>query len=180
MKKRIDIDEMFMNIALQVAERSTCSRVQVGAVIVKDQRIISMGWNGVPSGKSHCNDVFHKKFEEEKPEMKFEEWIQSDPIKQEHHHFAVENEIHSEMNAMLFAAKNGIAIDGSDLYVVWSPCINCAKSLLQVGIKNVYYNKKYERDPRGVEFLESNGVKCFQIDLENHSILRSDEGLNED
>lgn len=177
MKARIDIHEMFMNIALQVSERSTCSRVQVGAVIVKNQRIVSMGWNGVPSGKQHCNDVFHKKFEEEKPGVKFEEWIQSDPIKQEHHHFAVENEIHSEMNAMLFAAKNGISISGSDLYVVWSPCINCAKALLQVGIENVYYNQKYERDPRGIEFLEENGVKCWEVDVEKHSLERSKEGF---
>lgn len=176
MKKRIDIHEMFMDIALKVSERSTCSRVQVGAVIVKDQRIVSMGWNGVPSGKTHCNHIFHDKYEKENVQIDFDEWIQKEPQKQEHHEFAIENEIHSEMNAILFAAKNGISIDGSDLYVVWSPCINCAKALLQVGIKNVYYNQKYERDPRGIEFLEDNGVKCWNIDLDNHRIERSSEG----
>lgn len=170
MNKRIEIHQMFMNIAEEVAKRSTCSRVQVGAVIVKNQRIVSMGWNGVPSGKQHCKDIFHTKYEEyiskikdDKVRPDFSSWIQMPENSKAHHDFAVENEIHSEMNAILFAAKNGISIDGSDLYVVWSPCINCAKALIQVGIKNVYYKNLYERDPRGVKFLEENGVKCRQI-----------------
>jgi len=96
----------------------------------------------------------------------FDIWMNSPKIKEEHHQFAVENEVHSEMNALIFAAKNGIATNGADVYVVWSPCIDCSKALLQAGIKHVYYNKLYERDTRGLKFLEENGVPCEQCDVE--------------
>ena len=170
--ERIDLHKMFMNIALEVSKRSTCTRVNVGALIVKNQRIISMGWNGVPSGKQHCSDHFYNRFMKEKAceyssnidlDKMFNEWINTSRMKEEHHNFAIRNEIHGEMNAILAAAKAGISIDGADLYVTWSPCIDCAKSLLQIGIKNVYYNYKYDREPLGIDFLEENGVKCWEI-----------------
>lgn len=190
--KRVDVNELFTKMAMDVAGRSTCARVQVGAVIVKNQRVISMGWNGVPHGQKHCYDHFKEKFDKIELSMgqwdlnqhnvarheeitkdyndnydkRFEEWINTTEIKEEHHQFAVRNEIHSEMNAMIFAAKNGIATDGSDVYVVWSPCIDCAKALLQAGIKKVFYNKKYERDTRGIDFLQENGVICSQVEIE--------------
>lgn len=170
MHERINIHQMFMNIAFEVSKRSTCARVQVGAVIVKNQRVVSMGWNGVPSGKTHCCDIFHDKYDKYLDGTKestkfpdFKSWIERPENKAEHHEFANVNEIHSEMNAMLFAAKNGISIDRSSLYVTWSPCINCAKALLQVGIIEVYYHYEYERDTRGIQFLKENGVACHQI-----------------
>lgn len=177
--KRVGIHELFTKMAIDVAGRSTCARVQVGAVIVKNQRVISMGWNGVPKGREHCIDHFQKKYDKEyQNHVKysnipladvgletFEEWINTPRMKEEHHEFAIRNEIHSEMNAMIFAAKNGIATDGADVYVVWSPCIDCAKALLQAGIKNVYYYQKYERDTRGIDFLQENGVNCIQTDI---------------
>ena len=64
--KRIEVDELFTKMAIDVAKRSTCARIQVGAVIVKDQRVISMGWNGVPHGRKHCYDIFHDRFMKEK------------------------------------------------------------------------------------------------------------------
>lgn len=183
--KRIGVNELFTKMAIDVAGRSTCARVQVGAVIVKDQRVISMGWNGVPHGQKHCYDIFHDKFMKEKaidfPEgtdldKKFDEWMNSPKIKEEHHQFAIRHEIHSEMNAMIFAARNGISTDGADVYVVWSPCIDCAKALLQAGIKNVYYYKKYERDTRGIEFLQENGVVCRKSDIEETNWNCDDPG----
>jgi dCMP deaminase len=78
------------------------------------------------------------------------------------------------MNSILASAKNGISIEGADLYVTWSPCINCAKALLQVGIKNVYYYYLYDREPLGVRFLEDNGIKCWRIDNEGN-IYRTEE-----
>lgn len=177
-RKRIGIHQMFMNIAYQVSERSTCSRVQVGAVVVKNDRIVSMGWNGVPSGNQHCTDVFQEEYDKESPKISFDEWIQTDKMKEEHHKFAVENEVHAEMNALIFSAKNGIKIDGSDIYVVWSPCIDCSKALLQVGIKNVYYSKKYERDTRGLKLLERNGIKCWQV--VGNDLIRAEEATEID
>lgn len=168
--ERIGLHQMFMNIAFEVSKRSTCARVNVGALIVKNQRIISMGWNGSPAGKEHCSDYFYERFQQERDNysssITYSLWKDLKEFKDEHHEFAVENEIHGEMNAILFAAKNGISIEGSDLYVTWSPCIDCSKSLLQVGIKNVYYHNLYDREPIGIEFLEKNGIKCFKIDGE--------------
>ncbi len=171
--KRIGTHQLFIRIAKEVARRSTCARIQVGAVIVKDQRIISMGWNGVPHGQKHCIDHFQEKFDIVKSgiepgdyDQEFDKWMNSTDIKEEHHQFAIENEVHSEMNSLIFAAKNGISTNRSDVYVVWSPCIDCAKALLQAGIKNVYYNKLYERDTRGIKFLEENGVPCIQVNEE--------------
>lgn len=185
--KRVGIHELFTKMALDVAQRSTCARVQVGAVIVKNQRVISMGWNGVPHGRKHCIDHFQEIFNTEYPEAgietqedyddMFEQWINSDKMKEEHHEFAIRNEIHSEMNAMIFAAKNGISTDGAGVYVVWSPCIDCSKALLQAGIKNVYYYQKYERDTRGIDFLEENGVVCAQVEIEE-SVGCQGQGCN--
>ena len=157
-------NKLLMDITLKVAEKSTCERLQVGAILVKDTRIISMGYNGVPSGNQHCTDfcqVLYKKYNTKyETYQKFKE---SSDFFDEHYKFSVSNEIHAEMNAILFAARNGVRTEGTDLYVSYSPCINCAKSILQAGIKNVYFNKHYDRGTKGSEFLELNGVKCTQI-----------------
>ena len=193
--KRTGVNELFTKMAVDVAGRSTCARVQVGAVIVKDQRVISMGWNGVPHGQKHCYDVFKDKYDKELKNynehvsqskepvidsgfLPFDEWINTPKMKEEHHEFAIRNEIHSEMNAMIFAAKNGISTDGADAYIVWSPCIDCAKALLQAGIKNVYYYKKYERDTRGIDFLQENGVPCRQTEIEETNWCGESPGCN--
>ncbi|MFW6002108.1 MAG: deoxycytidylate deaminase [archaeon] len=172
--ERIGLHQMFMNIAFEVSKRSTCARVNVGALIVKDDRIVSMGWNGSPSGKEHCSDYFHERFQQEKSSLTFSAWKETDDFKNEHHQFAVENEVHAEMNSLIFSAKNGISINGADVYVTWSPCIDCSKALLQAGIKNVYYFYKYDREPVGVRFLEENGIKCWRVD-EKGNISRTEE-----
>jgi dCMP deaminase len=119
----------FMKTAFLLAEHSHCVSFHVGAVIVRDSRIISMGYNGTPPGTKNCDDQFDcRKFDRE-----------------DHTKWSNQNEIHAEMNALAFAAKNGLEIDGSDMYVTISPCNHCLKNIVMAGIKNVYYYSKYDK-----------------------------------
>lgn len=123
---RISRDEVFKEMTEALAKRSVCKRKQVAALIVKEGRPISVGYNGPPSDHPHCESCLGS---------------------------ACDISIHAEMNAIAFAAKEGLAIDGCTLYCSMSPCINCAKIILNSGIKRVVYFEEYRlRD--GVELLE--------------------------
>lgn len=128
-EKHKKLDRVFMNIAKEVASLSYCERSKVGALIVKDGNIISMGYNGTPKGFDNCceecvQDVF----------------ITRDEV------------LHAEMNAILKAAKTGNAVEHSTLYITLAPCINCSKYILQSGIKRVVYLNDY-RDSSGIQLL---------------------------
>ncbi len=156
--------EIFINIALEVSKRSTCAKTQVGSVIVKDDRIISMGFNGVAEGTEHCYDIFKKEYDHCYRFDSFEKYIETEELKKKHRKFSELNEIHAETNAILFAAKSGVSTNNSKIYTTWSPCSNCAKSILQSGIKEVYYYNKY-RKIDGINFLKNNGIKCEQVKI---------------
>lgn len=157
--------ELFLNITRLVAQRSTCARLKVGAVLVKDNRIISIGYNGVPHGLEHCEDHFRKIYNNEVriQDVSWEEYIASPFFMQEHHEFSTHNEIHAETNALMFAAYNGVSTRGADIYVSYTPCIHCSKQILQAGINHVYYDKPYDRDMTAINFLEKNDIACQQI-----------------
>ena len=139
----------YKGILESVERSSTCGRLQVGALIVKDGRVISMGWNGVPSGQDHCNEHFTNRG-----------WdVSKEFMSEEHHKFATKNEIHAEQNAVAYAAKSGISTDGAELYITYSPCRDCAKLVVAAGIKEVYFTNEYDRDYEGVEFLKRNNIK---------------------
>ena len=144
--------KFFKKILKDTEEMSTCARVHVAALIVKDGRIISTGWNGVTSGKMHCKDFFYN----------------LDVVKNmigyaEHHKFSKKNEIHAEQNAIGFASRNGLSAKDSDLYISVSPCVYCAKLIWAAGIKNVYYIEEYDRSTEGIEFLSENNIKCEEL-----------------
>ena len=140
-------NEFFMTIAHIVKKQSHCVRKQVGAVIVKDKRIISIGYNGTPSGYINCDEVFDKN--------------NFDP--EEHHKFSTNNEIHAEINAIIYAAKNSVSLENSTLYVTTSPCHDCAKFIVAAGIKNVIYDKLYDREStEPIKFMRLNNVKVTQ------------------
>lgn len=123
-EERLDWHSYFMRIALQVASRSTCDRKRVGAVIVRDKTILSTGYNGSIRGLPHCSEVGH--------------------MMEEGHCVAT---IHAETNAVIQAARNGVRIEGAEIYVTASPCWNCFKTLANAGIKAIYYGEFY-RDER--------------------------------
>ena len=121
--------DIFMKTAFHFASKSHCVSHHVGAVIVKDGRIISTGINGTPEDMPNCDEIFDKdNFDRE-----------------QHHHWSKDNEIHAEMNAIAFAAKHDIGIGGADMYVTISPCNDCLKNMIPAGIKNVYYLYLYDK-----------------------------------
>lgn len=166
-------DETFMQIAELIAGRhSTCVRIQVGALLVKDDRIISTGYNGVASKQRECNDFFQTYWKNHvgrvHPECAWHEeypkWLESDEFKRMHREFSVKREIHAEVNCIAYAARQSIDITGAKMYCTWSPCINCAKLIIASGIKTYYYRNLYERkEDDGRELLYENKVSFYEI-----------------
>lgn len=148
-----------------VAEQSTCCRMHVGAVLVKENRVISIGFNGTPAGQEHCEDHFRRVYEMEFAEQfpNYEEYQASRTFYDAHGKFSNDNELHAEQNAILFAAKNGISTAGSTLYVTVSPCIHCAKVIVTAGIQRVFFKTLYDRSQEGIVFLDKNGIECRQL-----------------
>ncbi len=123
--------EYFMGIAESIAQRGTCDRAFVGAVIVNnDNRIVSTGYNGSISRDEHCIDTEHK-------------------IRDNH----CIRTIHAEQNALYYCAKEGIKVKGCSIYVTHFPCLNCTKALIQSGIKHIYYKNDYRIDEYALELL---------------------------
>jgi dCMP deaminase len=133
--------------------RSTCIRLNVAAIIIKDGRIISTGWNGVPSSCIHCKE-------------KFKNILQDENFFIMHHKFSFENEIHAEQNAIAFAAKNGISTNNSSIFISASPCSSCAKLIISAGIKEVYYLKEYDKEDGklAIELLKKHNINLFNIE----------------
>lgn len=128
--KRPTWDEYFMTITRQVAERSTCMRAKVGAVIVRDKNILATGYNGAPSGLPHCLDVGCLVYRSETPNGEIEE--------------NCFRTIHAEINAIAQAAKNGAAIREASIYITHTPCIHCFKVLINTGINRICYERPYK------------------------------------
>jgi dCMP deaminase len=140
-------DRNFINIALELSKASKCVSKQVGAVIVKDGRILSTGYNGTPAGYQNCSD----------------HW--SGEYTKEHHDWSKTYEIHAEMNAIIWAARKGIEIEGATIYVTLEPCSECSKNIIASGIKKIVYEKSYEHTNSSVisQFIKANGVIIEQI-----------------
>ena len=134
----------FMKVAKLAAENSYSRRAKVGAIIVRDGRIISTGWNGQPRGFNNC-------CEKEVVLPNGERTLETLPTV-----------IHAEMNALFWCSKTEIISDNSELYVTLSPCVNCALGIIQCGIKKVYYLDEY-RDTSGLELLKRCGIELEQV-----------------
>lgn len=140
-------DQTFINIAHEIASASKCVSKQVGAVIVKDGRILSTGYNGTPSRYINCTD--HWKGEYTK----------------DHHDWSKTYEIHAEMNAIIWAARKGISIEEATIYVTLEPCSECSKNLIAAGIKRIVYDRAYEHTNSEVvsKFIKDNNVVIEQV-----------------
>lgn len=145
MKKRIDWDQYFMIQAALLASRCTCNRLSVGAVLVRDKRIIAGGYNGSVSGDAHCID--------EGCYLRDGHCVRT---------------IHAEMNAILQCAKFGISTDGASLYVTDFPCLQCTKSLLQAGIKEINYIRNYHNDEYAMKLIKLKNIRLNQIKLDDN------------
>lgn len=149
MSTKPSFDEIYMELAERLAKKSHCVKAQVGAVLTKDTRIISLGYNGPPAGTHNCD----------------EEW----PIegRSRDSKGSCSLALHAEQNAILFASKNNVSLENATLYVTLSPCIACARVIYTMGIKKVFYLSSYAQfkglaSDEGVEFLKRFGVEVLQ------------------
>ena len=138
--ERVSWGTYFMNIAKEVATRSTCDRKYIGAVIVREKTILSTGYNGSIKGLPHCDEAGH--------EMVDDHCIRT---------------THAEANAIVQAAKNGVEINKSDIYVTASPCYNCFKLIANAGIKTIYYGEFY-RENRILEHAKEAGIELVSLE----------------
>lgn len=139
--KKIKLHKFFINCAITAATLSCAERKKVGAILTKDDRIISTGYNGQPSGFDNCCEIINAD-----GTLKTKSTV-----------------IHAEMNAILFCAKTGISTNDTVLYITLSPCSNCVTSIIQAGIKEIFYLEKY-RNTEGLSILQQAGVNLTQID----------------
>jgi len=143
----------FLAMAQALGELGTCDRKYVGAIIIRDGRCISWGYNGAPPGMPHCEENHHgyKGTRRDGWAMTDQEMIES---------FGCKNVTHAEANAVAFAARQGISTEGASLYVTVSPCEVCARLLIAAGIVHVVFDEEY-RDPAGILLLRGAGVKVI-------------------
>lgn len=166
-KKFIDL---YMDFARRVAQMSYAKRLQVGAVIVKNDTVISYGYNGMPAGwDNNCED---KVWDTGAGGWLSPEEIEEQYPYEEYHHGAERTVryklktkpevLHAESNAISKLAKSGNSGDRADLFITHSPCMDCAKLIYQAGIRRVFYSENY-RDNSGIEFLEKSGINVHNV-----------------
>ena len=143
-------DEYFMKITFLVAERSTCMRRKVGAVIVKDKKIVSTGYNGAPKGLKHCLEIGCLREEMGIPSGERHELCRG---------------AHAEQNAIIQAAGSGTNMDSATMYCTDSPCSTCTKMIINSGIRRLVLGKKYP-DELGEKLIEESGIETIYLALE--------------
>lgn len=149
--ERLSWQDYFMANAELISKRSTCDRAFVGAVLVKNNRIIATGYNGGVSATDNCNDVGH--------------------CMEEGHCIRT---VHAEMNALIQCAKEGISTARTEIYVTHFPCLNCTKALLQAGVTKITYKANYRPHSFAIELLEKKGVAYIQHDVPELTLGSSD------
>ncbi|HHW58112.1 MAG TPA: dCMP deaminase family protein [Clostridia bacterium] len=140
-------DEYFMQIVDVVKTRSTCLRRQVGAILVVDKHIISTGYNGPPTGLAHCEETGCLREQLGIPSGERPELCRG---------------VHAEQNAIIQAALHGVSTKGSTLYVSASPCVICAKMLINAGVKRIVYEEEYP-DELAFQLLNEAGIELVKI-----------------
>ena len=151
MKEKPDFDDIFMDLAVNLAKKSHCVKAQVGAVLTKDTRIVSIGYNGPPAGTHNCDEDFGH------------EGCPRDSKG------SCSLALHAEQNAILYAAKNGTSLEGCTMYVTLSPCIACARVIYSMKIKKVFFLNSYAEykkipSDEGVDFLRKFGVEVIKFE----------------
>ena len=148
-RRRPSWDEYFLQLARQAATRSTCLRRQVGAVLVRDKRLLATGYNGAPRGTAHCLDIGCLREQLGIPSGERQELCRA---------------IHAEQNAIVQAALHGVGIEGATLYTTLHPCILCAKMLINCGVREIHYLEGYP-DDLSRDMLAEAGVTLIREDL---------------
>lgn len=158
-------DDYFMLLAKLAATRSTCFSRPVGAVIVREKRVLATGYNGAPPGTWHCTDekkCYWRQPENQTPGIEPKELSRA---------------IHAEMNAIAHAARKGISIEGGTVYTTLSPCMNCFKVLISAGIKEVFFEHIYDFNNHGGDQFLLNYYRQYQDIIQVHQLTPSPRSL---
>jgi len=145
--KRPSWDEYFLEMASLVAKRSTCLRRSVGAVLVREKRILATGYNGAPSGLAHCFEVGCLRVKLNVPSGERHELCRA---------------LHAEQNALIQSSLHGISVKGATLYTTTQPCVICAKMLINAGIKEIVMSSGYP-DKMAMDFLKQAKIKVRKV-----------------
>lgn len=154
---KLSFNQIFMNLAGDLAKRSHCVKAQVGAVLTKDTRIISVGYNGPPAGTHNCD----------------EEWPETGCPRDARGSCSLA--LYAEENTILYAVKNGAKLEGATMYTTLSPCLPCARLIFSAGITKVYYQHSYAQykglvSDEGVDFLNRFGVEAVKFEPETDTV----------
>ena len=146
---RPSFDDIYMELATNLAERSHCVKIKVGAVLTKDTRIVSLGYNGPPAGTHNCDD----------------EWPEKGCPRDSKGGCSLA--LHAEQNAIIYASKNNVPLENCSIYVTLAPCLSCARIIFASGIKKVIYLNSYAEYKgigveEGVEFLTKFGIEVIR------------------
>ncbi|KRK72406.1 hypothetical protein FD49_GL000514 [Latilactobacillus sakei subsp. sakei DSM 20017 = JCM 1157] len=140
--KRMPWNQYFMLQSVLLSMRSTCPRLFVGALVIRNRRIIAGGYNGSVAHEDHCIDV--------------------GCLMRDGHCLRT---IHAEMNALTQCAKFGVQTEGAEIYVTHFPCLQCTKLIIQAGISKIHYQKDYHNDPYALKLIEKSGIELDQVNL---------------
>lgn len=145
--KQNELDKSFLRMAIEFSRHSKCVSKKVCALLVKDNRIISLGINGTLPGWKNCCDVFDSNFDRE-----------------EHHKWSLKNELHAEVSALSYCTRTGMSAEGSTLYCTLMPCDSCALSIAAVKVKRVVYYQEYDKCERSTEILATAEIELLKIE----------------
>ena len=167
---KVKFQKLYNNIAREVAKMSHARRLQVGAVIVKDDRVISMGYNGMPAGWDNDCELREYMSRDAGGWLSPVEIMENWPYQEDETSFQLERRyrlktrpevLHAESNAIAKLAKSNDSGDGADIFVTHAPCMECSKLIFQSGIRRVYFSQDY-RDDSGIKFLKQSGVEVIK------------------
>jgi dCMP deaminase len=147
-QKQNELDKTFLKIAIEFSKHSKCVSKKVCALLVKDNRIISLGLNGTLPGFKNCSDIFDI----------------SNFDREEHHKWSLKNELHAEPSAIFYCAKSGISIKNCTLYCTLKPCETCAKDIISCQIKRVVYYKEYDKCGNTDYFFKNANIEIIKIE----------------
>ena len=156
---------LYMSLAERIAKMSYAKRLQVGSVLVKNDNIISFGWNGMPTGWDNNCEILEFVLKEECHYT--EEWLKDNGYSETVHGWTILKSkpevLHSEANCLMKVSRSTNSSEGASMFITHAPCLECAKMIYQSGIKEVYFKETY-RSESGIEFLKKCNVKVIQCE----------------
>lgn len=161
-KGRPSWNNTFMDMVSSILQRSRCLKIKTAAIIVCDNDILAMGYNGTLPGAIECDEKWRQVYDSEPRILNFEQWMTTNDFRLAHRKWSIGNELHAEDNALQLITRRQVT-DKYILYTMYSPCDECAKKIISYGIKTIYYRFTYQRGIEALIRLQQNGVICRQI-----------------